>query len=787
MLENNILSDTSWIGVPEEQYVLKDRVRGMHGIQTAYFRKSFRIESSTKLTLYISANSRYRLWINGRAVTSGPCKGDRWRHYYEMIDVSHYLKEGENLIAVKVVAYPPSETTGFAENGPTSITANAAGVRLIVAGICMNEKGEELCDISTGKVNWKAYLDDGITWTPSPMTQWMGAMESVEGGLIPYGYRYLTETEGVWSSAQIIESSVGGEWVAPYGIIPALPLKNREIPLMYEKQCNFIGEMKAEGLDYEVFSLLNKEEVELMPLSKYVVELNAGEITTGYFNLKVREGKGSKITIKYAESYYKELEGKGIVKVIRDDEIRSKFVGHEDIYYPSGRDEMYEPFWFRTFRFVRIEIEVGKERIYLQTPKYLETGYPIEVMTTVESSTEWINPLWNISLRTLKRCMHETYEDCPYYEQLQYTMDTRLQILFTYMVSGDVRLSLKAIEDYAYSILPEGILQSRYPSNEPQVIPVFSLYWIMMIEDYYIQTGDESLIKKYRSTIDGILNWYDERIGNYGLVENLGYWEFIDWVKEWTRGEPDAIHHGPSTTHNLVYASALKASARLNRLTGRLGIAEEYEYRSENIISKIEELCWSEEESLYKEAPNFNEFSVHAQVWAVLSETAGENKAKVILRTSLERKEIPQCSYAMSFFLFRALEAAGIYEDTENLWDMWKEMLRLKLTTTPEDPIQPRSDCHGWGALPLFEFTRNLLGVKPGLPGWEEIIIEPRTLSLKDMKGKVITPKGIVEVEWVVEDNSFRLSINTPKGVPCKIKLPNGSEYKLSQGGKFKI
>lgn len=782
----DIFTGASWVGIPERQYELRNIPNRTIDSKVAYFKSSFTLDKQAKLNINISANSRYRLWINGKAVTSGPCRGDRFRRYYETIDVSDFLRLGDNIIAVKVVDYIPYEASSFADNGPTSVVTNAAGIRLIVGGVCKSTTGEELYNISTGIAKWNVYLDNAVSWVASPMTAWMGAMESVDGALLPYKWKEQVETDETWSEAKVIEAAQGNPWAAPYGIIPTLPLTERPIPLLYETKRKFVSEMnpKAEGL--EVFSLLGKEEVKLEAHSKYVIELNAGELTTGYFNLKVRGGSGSKITIKYAEAYSKRVGERGFVKGVRDDNVNYDFIGHQDEYYPSGQDDTYEPFWFRTFRFVRIEVETGENPVYIEEPFYLETGYPLEVKSQVHSSTDWINPLWDISLRTLKRCMHETYEDCPYYEQLQYTMDTRIQILFTYMASGDTRLARKAIEDYASSLIPEGILQSRYPSAEPQVIPAFALYWIMMVEDYYIQTGDKSIIKKYRSIVDTVLNWYDDKLGDSGLVENLGYWEFLDWVKQWDRGMPDAIKEGPSTAHNLIYAYTLKVAARINRVSGRPGIADEYEYRANNIMKNVEELCFCEEDNLYKEGPHFKGYSVQSQVWAVLSGVAKGERARSILRKSLSMPEIPQCSYVMSFFLFRALEEAGIYEDTEKLWDMWKIIIDLKLTTTPEEQVQPRSDCHAWGALPLYEFTTNFLGVKPAAPGWDGIIVEPRTLSFKDMKGTVVTPKGLVTVEWRIEGDKFHIDIDSPEGVPCTVKLPDGKVYDLINGGNFK-
>ncbi|MDI6618112.1 MAG: family 78 glycoside hydrolase catalytic domain [Clostridiales bacterium] len=775
-----------WIGIPDEQYKLRNKINGIIGTKAGYFKNSFTLNEKAQLKINISANSRYRIWINGRAVTSGPCKGDRFRKYYDTVDVSEFLKSGANVVAVKVVDYIPYEASGFADNGPTSIVTNAAGIRFILGGVCKGADGRELCDISTGKSDWKVYLDEAITWVPSPITAWMGSMESVDGSLLPYGWKEKADADNTWSSAKVIEPAEGSPWAALFGIIPALPLTERPIPLLYEKERTFVSEMDVKSEEFNVFNLLGKEEAELKPRCKYVIELNAGELTTGYFNLKVGGGRGSKITIKYTEAYSKEVKGKGRTKGVRDDNKNYDFIGCQDIYYPSGNEETYEPFWFRTFRFVRIEVETGEEALYIKAPVYYENGYPLKVKTEVHSSAEWINALWDISLRTLRRCMHETYEDCPYYEQLQYAMDTRIQILFSYMVSGDTRLARKAIEDYASSLIPEGILQSRYPSAEPQIIPTFALYWIMIVDDYYLQTGDKSVVKKYRSIIDTVLNWYDDKIGGSGLIEKLGYWEFIDWVKQWDKGVPDAVKYGPSTTHNFIYAYALKVAAGLNRACGRDGIADEYENRAADIINRVNELCFCEKDNLYKEGPSFEGYSVQAQLWAVLSKAASGEKAKAILRKSLSMPEIPQCSYVMSFFLFRALEEAGIYEDTEKLWDMWKKLIGLNLTTVPEDPVQPRSDCHAWGALPLFEFTTNLLGVKPGAPGWEEIILEPKTLSLRDMKGTVVTPKGPVKVEWNIKDDKFNIYADLPKGVPCMIKLPDGNNVKLCNGGVFR-
>lgn len=785
----NIFEGASWICVPECKQKI-EATKNRPGIEVAYFRNTFNLTALGKLELYISASTRYRLWVNGHHVTSGPCKGDRWSHYYEKLDVSQFLLEGKNIIAVKVVAYPPYEARTENERGPIWSMSNAAGTCLVVKGACKDEKGKIITDITTGKVKWSVHNDNAVKWKLFTLSHWMGSMEIVNGDKLPYGWKENSSPGGEWVDAAIkwpVEKNM-------YGLIPVFPLKERPVPLLYERKRQFTGELPVKKGEYEAFSFRNgvtdKEwkEVHLPPFSKKVIEISAGELTTGYFNLPLSGGKGSKITICYAESYSLNNPGQLFtVRGVRDDAENFDLIGHEDVYFPSGKDETYEPFWFRTFRFIRIEVETGSEELIIHPPYYIETGYPLEVKSWIESSEEWIKGLWDISVRTLERCMHETYEDCPYYEQLQYTLDSRLEMLFTYIISNDTRMALRTIEDYHSSLMPEGIIQSRYPSSEPQVIPAFSLYWIFMLEDYYWQTGDITIARRYRPTIDSILDWYDRKSGSLGMVEKLGYWEFIDWVEEWSylEGTPPAALAGPSTTHNLIYAYALQVASRLSSLTGRNEVAVEYIQRSDKILEAIEKYCWCENMGMYKEGPNFEEFSQHAQIWAILSGLAKGEKAQAIMEKVITGKSMSICSFAWKFFLFRALEETGQYGATESQWEYWRYILKLNLTTIPETPVNPRSECHAWGALPLYEFTRKFLGVNPLVPGWEKIVIEPKCFFVNDAKGEVITPKGIVQVEWKNENGELKISGKVPDNIPFVLKLPGNKEYMYSKGGTF--
>lgn len=96
------LKGSYWIKPTDEAYKLKNLTPDLKENRFVYYRLAIHLNDPDSLELSISANTRYRLWINGESVTSGPCKGDRWRHYYETLDAASYLQPGLNIFAVQV-------------------------------------------------------------------------------------------------------------------------------------------------------------------------------------------------------------------------------------------------------------------------------------------------------------------------------------------------------------------------------------------------------------------------------------------------------------------------------------------------------------------------------------------------------------------------------------------------------------------------------------------------------------------------------------------------------------
>ena len=187
---------------------------------------------------------------------------------------------------------------------------------------------------------------------------------------------------------------------------------------------------------------------------------------------------------------------------------------------------------------------------------------------------------------------------------------------------------------------------------------------------------------------------------------------------------------------------------------------------AENTAQAVRAQCMGEN-GLYQDGPGVEKYSQHCQVWAVLTETAPNESWKELMRRTLEDKELAKCSVAMVFYLFRAVEKAGLYEESRDLWQLWRDMLQKNLTTCEEDGVNTRSDCHAWGSVALYEIPAIILGVRPTKPGFEEFEVRPNPGYLDWAKGTVITPRGFVDVEWKYSGSELELNVKTPDWVRC--------------------
>lgn len=733
-----------------------------------FFRRSFTLDRipGEPVFVQVTADTRYRFYVNGHFLCTGPRRGDDKQWFYERVDIRKYLNEGENVLAASVLRYPPVPYRGF-----------RSAWRTQTPGFMLTSECEA---VPSSDVSWKCRIAEEIE-VGCRDREYIRLFqeETVKGDLILKRWNRAGFDDSAWNEPMTYP---------PFLLVPSVSplfMKERTIPLMYETEKHFAGvhHIVSSGIGKEAYDamLAGKGSVQIPAGSHEVIDILAEKLTTGYPELSLSKGKGSKITILESEAYAKmtEIDGRpSMIKADRLDYTYGELMGPTDIFFPGGYGtendpEVYEPFAFREFRLIRLEIETGDEELTLHNFSYRETGYPLDVKTEIRTSDSSLTDIWRICENTLRACMHETYEDCPGYEQLQYVMDTRSQILFTYCSSGDDRLARQAIDDISRSQRADGLIAACYPSFKSNVIPVFSVYYVLMLYDHMMYFGDRKFLKHYWPSVMRICNFFIEHLdetGMVGKIENMGgldkcYWGYIDSTDEWVLGIPPVEEGKNVTMMSLLTMTLLDASAKIADYIGYHDEAAEYTGINDTIRNTIRKTCISET-GLVQDTPNEEMFSQVSQIFAVLNDVLTGEDAKKAMEKSLKGTMTP-CSLPMVFYQLRALEKTGLYHLCNDIMERWRTMLKLNLSTTLEhdSPNQQRSDCHAWASIPMYEMTAVMLGIRPAEPGYASVSFSPVPGYLQWAEGDVITPKGMIHASWKLENGEIVKSIKLPEGL----------------------
>ncbi|RYE05118.1 MAG: alpha-rhamnosidase, partial [Sphingobacteriales bacterium] len=179
-------------------------------------------------------------------------------------------------------------------------------------------------------------------------------------------------------------------------------------------------------------------------------------LTNAYVTLNFSMGKGAAISLRYAESLYDNVKLHGTRKGNRDAVEGKDFVGRKDsLISNGGPDQTYTSLNYRTYRYIKLVVQTKNDALVIDDLYGTFTGYPFRQNAVLNTDNAEIKTLREIGWRTARLNAVETYMDCPYYEQLQYIGDTRIQTMISYYESGDDRLARNALNLMDESRIPE--------------------------------------------------------------------------------------------------------------------------------------------------------------------------------------------------------------------------------------------------------------------------------------------------------------------------------------------
>ncbi len=713
-----------------------------------YFRKIVSLGVvPTKFVVDVSADTRFELHVNGKRVGAGPALGDVHHWRYETFDLAPYLHAGENDIAAMVWNFG---------------TAAAIAQMSSQTAFLLSAEDAANSSVNTGD-GWQASDEPGRTLGETRMKDYYaaGPSEVMDGGRMNWDW---DKAGGAvrWSKAELLgHAAPRGAQDSPTRWI----LEKDELPAMRYEPVSEGHVVRLDGVRAGTAGSLMKG-VTVPANSRATFLLDRGELVTAYPSLETEGGKGASVELTYAEALYDAKGAKGNRNEVGERQIE----GLRDHIVSDGERRSYRTLWWRTWRYIQVEVKTGDAPLTIDGLSAFYTAYPFSAVGHFASDDTELSKIWDVGWRTAQLCAHETYMDTPYWEQMQYVGDTRIQALISYGVTGDDRLARQAMRAYRDSVLTEGLTQSRYPSSLTQVIPPFSLLWVGMLHDFWMYRDDAGFVRDLLPGTRGVLDWFAARQREDGLMGRVEWWPFVDWSPpQFDGGVPPQMADGGSSALTLQFVEALRYAAEMEDRFGEKDRAARYLERAKRAAEGLMRLNWDEKAGLLADTPVKNSFSQQANSLAVWLDVIPKEKQRAVMEKVLAGSSalhMAEASYYFRFYVARAMVHAGLGDAYVAQLEPWRKMLGLGLSTWAETPEPTRSDSHAWSAHPTLDLLGIVGGIGPGAEGFGRVRIAPHLGKLQRVSATMPTPKGLVEVSYTKEAGGWIAVITLPDGLP---------------------
>jgi alpha-L-rhamnosidase len=742
-----------------------------------HFRKELQLEKVPEHFLVdVSADNRFLLEVNQERIGSGPARGDLAHWRYEVYDLAPHLHAGKNVLAATV--------WNLGSLAPVAQISNRTGFLL---------RGEgETEQVANTNDAWWSEEEPGFQAAAVSMSELQGyyaadPIEKIDARLFDWTWDAETSTSKRWKKA----ASIGPAAERGIGDTPNnWQLVRDPLPAMEWRET--LGGRVVRSSGVTTTGGFPDEAVEIGANQKVSILLDNGELTTAFAELAVGGGKGASIRVTYAEAL-KDAKGE---KGNRNEIAGKKIIGIYDEFVADGaRNRTLKSLVWRTWRYIQLDIETHDEPLQLRRMRSWFTAFPFQQRARFQSNEPALSSIWDVGWRTARLDAHETYMDTPYWEQLQYIGDTRIQALVSFAVAGDDRLARQAVEAFDDSRIPDGITLSRYPTNHFQAIPTFSLLWVGMLHDFAMYRSDPAFVREHLPGTRAVLDWYVRHQNENGLVGRLLWWNFIDWANGFQGGDPPLDAYGDSTVITLHFVMALREAAELESLYGDKQRAERYLEVAAGAVQDVQKQCWNDEFGLFADTPVQMNYSQHTNLMAVLLDVIPKERQQQVMKKLLSVSDagfkgngnvppMEKASYYYRFYLARALEHAGMGDRYLELLNPWKEMLALGLTTWAETPEPTRSDSHAWSAHPNYDLLTIVAGIRPAAPGFEKVVIEPHLGKLQSVTASLPWKDKEILVDYKLEGGSWTIHVELPAGLPGEL-IWQGKRFPLQSGSQI--
>lgn len=617
------------------------------------FRRRVTLGKFKSAVLRITADDYYKLYINGRFVTQGPSPCYPSGYFYNEIDVSGYLNEGENTFAVHT--YYQGLINRVWVSGDLR---EMMYFRLICDGN----------DVLVSDTDWKCAIHTGYTECGRFGYDTQLA-ECYDSGS-PEAHFYLPEfDDSGWENASVY--------------------KNADYTL--------IRQPSAQLDIYSVKPTVTERRGDTL-------FLDLGREMVGYLYAEAKGKRGDTLILRYGE----ELNEDGSVRY----KMRCNCV-YEEKWVLSGETDTLMQYDYKAFRYAEIIIPDGVE---IKNVSMTVRHYPYTEKAVYVTENADLKRIIRLCADTVKYGTQEQYLDCPTREKGQYLGDVSIAGRAHAVLTGDTTLMKKAISEFCRSTFICKGMMAVSSGSLMQEIADYSLQISAQVAWVYSVDKDIGFLKYAEPYVTGVYRYFLDHMREDGLIEGVKEkWNLVDWPANLRDGYDFPLTKPIGDgVHNVLNAFWCGFLSSLDEIYGILGMAPTG--LTERVKASFKRAFYSEKTGLYCDSEARTHSSLHSNALPLLFEIGTEDGAlKNRLVEFIKEKGLSSAGVYIAYFVLAALVKNGERELAEKMATdekCWLNMLSEGATTLYEawgkDQKWNTSLCHPWAAAPAIVFAENV-------------------------------------------------------------------------------
>lgn len=429
----------------------------------------------------------------------------------------------------------------------------------------------------------------------------------------------------------------------------------------------------------------------------------------------------------------------------------------------------------RSGRYVILTIRRQTAPVRIRLMRLVESTYPVQWRGRFACSDAMLEQVWQISARTLKLCMEDSFTDCPLYEQTLWVGDARNEALFAQTLFGAEDLSARCIRMAAESLELYPIITCVAPtSTADAMLPAWAFLWGFHLRDHWRHTGDKELLRQHWPAVLKNIRGATSHLDSRGLFSGA-FWNMFDWSGA-DQGQRTVVHN------TLLLIGCIDAAIEVGQAIGKGKDIEKLAVTRASLTDAVNR-TWQGERGAYPDSFHDNgqpspSSCVHTHFLAVLFDVVPKRlRSRAIANAITPPEGMVQVGspFAMQYY-YEMLEKI---ERPELIFDSIREkylpMIRSGATTVWEqfaggNAFNPsgfptRSHTHAWSSAPLHFLHRHILGIQPTGIGGVSYAISPRVDQVEWAEGVSAGVRGDVAVRWRREGTKLTIEASAPQEV----------------------